>query len=155
MSHEDDRPARQVVVIDVDRLRHPNDLVEVVALALHWAAENAFHYVATVRIETPDGPVTRDFHDRCGSWMTDRTDKDRWPAHVAMKEMPDVGWTLQALLGRRLAGPRIAWAKKEAEAKARGWKWPPKRVVNRERAAAARAAKRNEKCNAKATEQAA
>jgi hypothetical protein len=40
------------------------------------------YYTANVTIEG----VTREYHDRHGSWMTDRLPKDDWPKSVAMRE---------------------------------------------------------------------
>jgi len=121
-----------VVAVDVDRLRESGDPIQVVALALHWTPrakkeeKERFHYVVKIRVDTPDGSVTREYHNRFGSWMTDRTEGDQWPENVVMKEGPEVAWTMQTLLGRRNAAEPVARAKKEAMHRERGWKWPTK-----------------------------
>lgn len=56
--------------------------ITVTKLARHEPEGERPYHTARVTING----TTREFHDRFGSWMTDRRRSDNWPASIAMRE---------------------------------------------------------------------
>jgi hypothetical protein len=98
----------QVVAIDLQGIGLFRG-VRVEKLERRWstAVPKGHYEVATVRYRDREADVVRDFHNRDGSWMTDRTPEDQWRHGVTKRDAPLVAEVLQELVNHKVMKPRL------------------------------------------------